>query len=177
MCDFLSLSVPLSTILDYFTPAMFVPGLFTGKLIELISAVKVAFLGCLIYVFAGLSFASGNEMWNYVPGMALLGLGWNFSFTSSTLMLTDCYRPVEALQVQAFNDFVIFSVSGISTLIAGVIYNYAGWEMLIYISWILMLCGMVMFSIAQYMIFGECSCSRRPRFSPSPSAVVDQAVP
>mmetsp|Transcript_22856 Transcript_22856/g.42664 ORF Transcript_22856/g.42664 Transcript_22856/m.42664 type:complete len:427 (+) Transcript_22856:162-1442(+) len=92
--------------------AMFVPGLFTGKLIELISAVKVAFLGCLIYVFAGLSFASGNEMWNYVPGMALLGLGWNFSFTSSTLMLTDCYRPVEALQVQAFNDFVIFSVSG-----------------------------------------------------------------
>lgn len=32
---------------------MFVPGIFSGKLIEAISAIKVAFLGCLIYLVGG----------------------------------------------------------------------------------------------------------------------------
>ena len=32
--------------------------------------------------------------------MVLLGLAWNFSFSSGTVMLTDCYRKEEAMDVQ-----------------------------------------------------------------------------
>jgi hypothetical protein len=36
--------------------------------------------------------------------------------------------------VQAINDFVIFTVAGVGSLLSGVIYSSLGWDMLIYIS-------------------------------------------
>lgn len=44
-----------------------------------------------------------------------------------------CLQPVEATEVQAYNDFIIFSVAGGGSLISGVIYATYGWLFLIYL--------------------------------------------
>jgi hypothetical protein len=32
--------------------------------------------------------------------MILLGIGWNLAFSAGTIMLTGCYSPIEATDVQ-----------------------------------------------------------------------------
>jgi|LauGreDrversion2_3_1035106.scaffolds.fasta_scaffold414579_1 hypothetical protein len=51
--------------------------------------------------------------------MILLGVGWNFSFSAGTIMLTGCYSKEEATDVQAVNDFILFSVAGCGSLASG----------------------------------------------------------
>lgn len=59
-------------------------------------------------------------------------LGWNFAFSAGTVMLTDCYLPVEATDVQAVNDFFLFSTAGLLSLASGLIFSDFGWFVLIY---------------------------------------------
>lgn len=40
-------------------------------------------------------------------------------------------QPIEAAEVQAWNDFIIFSIAGAGSLISGVI--YATWGMYLYV--------------------------------------------
>lgn len=42
-----------------------------------------------------------------------------------------CMQPIEAAEVQAWNDFIIFSIAGAGSLISGVI--YATWGMYLYV--------------------------------------------
>ena len=72
--------------------AMFSPGFFTGSLIERHGSFAVALLGALVFASSSFVLASGDQFWNYSLGMVLSGLGWNFSFSAGTVMLTGCYK-------------------------------------------------------------------------------------
>mmetsp|Transcript_2140 Transcript_2140/g.3361 ORF Transcript_2140/g.3361 Transcript_2140/m.3361 type:complete len:577 (+) Transcript_2140:51-1781(+) len=113
--------------------AMFSPGFFTGNLIQRFGTFIVALAGACIFAGSSLVLALGDDFWNYALGMGLNGLGWNFCFSAGTVMLTSCYVPAEASEVQAINDFILFSVAGGGSLISGVIYASEGWKFLIYI--------------------------------------------
>ncbi|KAJ1431642.1 major facilitator superfamily domain-containing protein [Ochromonadaceae sp. CCMP2298] len=112
---------------------MFAPGFFTATLIQRYGSFPVAFTGAFIFAASSSVLAMGTEFWNYAFGMVLNGLGWNFCFSAGTVMLTSCYKPIEASEVQAVNDFIIFTVAGAGSLISGVIYSTLGWRALIYI--------------------------------------------
>ena len=71
-------------------------------------------------------FASGTSLGNFWLGMTVLGLAWNFSFTSSTVMLTSQYREGEAERVQGINDFIIFFCAGLAAFSAGYFYGELG---------------------------------------------------
>lgn len=71
---------------------MFAPGFFTGKLIERYGTFLIAVLGALVFGMSSVAFLLGSELWNFYLGMALLGVAWNFSFSSGTVMLTGSYR-------------------------------------------------------------------------------------
>lgn len=122
-----------SMTLQFHFLAMFGPGFFTGSLMERYGTFAVALLGAVIFIGSSFVLAVGDEEWNYSFGMVLSGLGWNFAFSAGTVMLTSCYKPVEATEVQAYNDFIIFSVAGGGSLISGVIYATYGWLFLIYL--------------------------------------------
>lgn len=66
--------------------------------------------------------------------MILLGLAWNFSFSAATVMLTQSYLAVEAVDVQAWNDFILFSIASAGSLASGYVFSYYGWYVLIYAS-------------------------------------------
>jgi len=117
--------------------AMFSPGFVTGKLIEYYGTFLVALMGGCIYVTSSVILALDTQFWNFTLGMILLGIAWNFAFSAGTVMLTTCYEPMEATEVQAINDFVLFSIAGAGSLLSGVIFAEYGWLVEIYVASVL----------------------------------------
>jgi hypothetical protein len=65
--------------------------------------------------------------------VAVLGVSLAFLLCDMTVVVYHCrIQPIEAAHVQAYNDFIIFSVAGAGSLISGVIYAAYGWLALIY---------------------------------------------
>lgn len=91
MSDDYSLGVA-STVLEMHFLAMFAPGFFTGMLIKNYGPFKISLIGTIVFTFSSIIFALGTSLWNYYAGMILLGVAWNFSYSSATIMLTGCYE-------------------------------------------------------------------------------------
>ena len=90
-------------------------------------------IGTTIYLSMVIVALSGHELMHYWWAMILLGIGWNFLFTSGTILLPESYRSSERFKVQATNDFTIFFIQALGSLSAGwVLFNH-GWEWLIQI--------------------------------------------
>jgi len=113
--------------------AMFSPGFVTGTLIGLYGALAVSICGGLLFACSTLTMWAGESLYNYIFGMILCGVGWNFSFSAGTVMLMGSYQPEEATDVQAFNDFILFSIAGGGSLVSGTVYSDYGWITLIYV--------------------------------------------
>ena len=60
--------------------------------------------------------------------LALLGIGWNFMYVGGTALLTESYKPAEKAKVQGINDFIMFTVMGVSSLSSGALVSTRGWE-------------------------------------------------
>lgn len=121
-----------SLVMQFHFFAMFAPGFYTGTLIAKHGPFKVSILGTIVFALSAFVFASGTEKWNYFSGMVLLGLAWNFSFSAATVMLTQSYLAVEAVDVQAWNDFILFTIASAGSLASGYVFSYYGWYVLIY---------------------------------------------
>ena len=87
--------------------------------------------GCLIYALVVVVALSGQHVTHYWWAMVLLGIGWNFLFTSGTLLLPESYQSNERFKVQALNDFSIFFIQAMASLSAGMILFAQGWSTLI----------------------------------------------
>ena len=81
-----------SLVMELHFFAMFGPGFFTGKLISQYGSFVVALWGGVIFIGSIIIFILGTQSWNYFLGMILLGIGWNFSFSAGTVMLTETYQ-------------------------------------------------------------------------------------
>jgi MFS family permease len=114
--------------------AMYLPSLFSAFLIRTMGIVKLMLMGCAIYCLVVVIALSGKDILHYWWTMVLLGIGWNFLFTSGTLLLPQVYRDNERFKVQASNDFTIFFVQAMASLSAGLILFSQGWSILIKIS-------------------------------------------
>ena len=69
-------------------------------------------------------------MYMYAIGLFLLGAGWNFGFSASTVLLTKVYANDLRMKskIQSSHDFVMFVVAGIIVVSAGYIYNSADFD-------------------------------------------------
>lgn len=81
-----------SIVMELHFFAMFAPGFFSGKLIERYGPFIVAMIGGLLFAGSSVVFLVGSELWNFIMGMMLLGVAWNFSFSAGTVMLTTSYK-------------------------------------------------------------------------------------
>ncbi len=117
-----------SWVIQWHALAMFVPSFFTGSLIARFGAEKVSALGMLLLVGAAVSGLWGIQFENFAVGLVLLGLGWNFGFIGGTTMLTDTYEPEEKNKAQGLNDFLVFAMTAITSLSAGKLLAWFGWN-------------------------------------------------
>ncbi len=114
--------------------AMYLPSLFTGWLVNRIGLKRVLLLGILMLIGVTIIALQGQQVMHYWWTLVLLGIGWNFLFLTGTVLLTECYQPSEKHKLQAVNDFIIFAVQAISSLLAGWIIFTAGWHFLVYVT-------------------------------------------
>ncbi|MGX5200850.1 MFS transporter [Aliikangiella sp. IMCC44632] len=114
--------------------AMYLPSLFSALLIRYLGIAKLLIIGCVIYIGVVFVALAGKHIMHYWWALVLLGIGWNFLFTSGTLLLPQAYQPNERFKAQALNDFSIFIVQALGSLSAGVILFSHSWEQLISIA-------------------------------------------
>ncbi|PZF76447.1 MFS transporter [Aestuariivirga litoralis] len=117
-----------SWVIQWHALAMFVPSFFTGSLIQRFGAEKISAIGMLLLVGAAVSGLLGIHFENFAIGLILLGLGWNFGYIGGTTMLTETYEPDEKNKAQGLNDFLVFTTTAVTSLLAGKLLAWFGWE-------------------------------------------------
>jgi MFS family permease len=107
--------------------AMYLPSLFSGKLIARFGERKLMLAGSALLAASVLTSLLGHDVPHYWLGLVLLGCGWNFLFTAGTALLATHYSGPERHRAQALNDFVVFGSQAIVSLLAGFAVSALGW--------------------------------------------------
>jgi MFS family permease len=106
---------------------MYAPSFVTGSLIIRFGVRPMMAIGLALIGAAAVIGLLGIGLWNFWIGLAVLGIGWNFSFISATTLVTECHDPHERNKVQAFNDFLIFGSMAIGSFSSGALLANYGW--------------------------------------------------
>ncbi|UCG72296.1 MAG: MFS transporter [Chromatiales bacterium] len=110
--------------------AMYIPSLFSGWLVARWGAYRMLALGALLEAGCVAFALAGREVMHYAWALIALGVGWNLMYVASTTLLIRAYRPAERFRVQALNDFSMFGVMAVASLLAGVLINTSGWAVM-----------------------------------------------
>jgi len=114
-------------VIQWHVFGMFAPGFFTGALIRRFGVVRTIITGSVLLLCSVVVALAGNSFSHFLAALFLLGVGWNFTFTGGTVLVTEVHTPSERAKVQGMNDFILFTGLAISSLSAGVIYYFMGW--------------------------------------------------
>ena len=112
--------------------AMYLPSLVTGWLLKRIGLKNILLLGVIMFIGVMVIALQGQHVLHYWWALVLLGIGWNLLFLTGTVLLAECYNASEKHKLQAVNDFMIFGVQAISSLLAGWLIFTRGWQVLVY---------------------------------------------
>lgn len=121
-------------VLEWHVIGMFAPGFFTGALIKRYGAVRIMSVGVALNFICIAVALSGVEFAQFFIALFLLGVGWNFMFTGSTVMALGAYHPSERDKAQAAINFAVFFMMAISSFSSGALVTTSGWELLNYLS-------------------------------------------
>jgi len=116
-----------ATVIQWHALAMFAPSFFTGHLIKRFGVINIILVGTLANVACMAVNLSGINFSNFIGGLMLLGVGWNFMFIGGTTLVTKAYRPEETAKVQGMNDFLVFTTVALSSFGSGVLHANLGW--------------------------------------------------
>ena len=117
-----------ATVIQWHVLAMFAPSFFTGNLIRRFGVLTIMAMGVILLFGHVMIALSGIEYLNFLSGLILLGLGWNFLFIGGTTLLTEAYQPSERAKVQATHDFLMYLGITIATFSSGSLLNTFGWR-------------------------------------------------
>ena len=117
-------------VLQWHVVGMFAPGFFTGALIKRFGVLQIMAVGVALNAACIAVALSGAGIGQFVVALFLLGVGWNFLFTSGTSLSMQAYRPEEKDRVQGMINFCVFGVMALSSFASGALVTTQGWEML-----------------------------------------------
>jgi MFS family permease len=115
-------------VIEWHVAGMYAPGFVTGSLIQRFGPLRVIGCGTLLTAACVGVALSDNQVGHFWAALVLLGIGWNFTYTGGTTLLTEAYAPAEKAKTQGLNDMIVFAVMGVSSLASGVLIDVAGWE-------------------------------------------------
>ena len=96
--------------------AMFAPGFFTGFLIRKFGEIWIIIVGLFLEAGCIAIALLGIEVMNFWLAMFLLGVGWNFTFTAATSLMTTAYTPAERAKTQGMTNQIIYTVVALSLI-------------------------------------------------------------
>lgn len=116
--------------------AMYGPSFFTGQLISRFGAPKVVTAGMALTALSAVVGLLGIEVTHFWLTLILLGVGWNFGFIGASALVLDCHQPEEKTRVQSFNDFIVFGMVALGSLLSGSVLSEYGWNTVLWASFI-----------------------------------------
>ncbi len=117
-----------ASVIAWHTFAMFAPGFITGFLIRKLGEVKIIMIGLVLEAACIAVALSGITVLDFWLSMFLLGVGWNFTFTAATSLMTTAYKPAERAKTQGMMNQVIYTVVACGALSSGAFIHYFGWD-------------------------------------------------
>lgn len=117
-------------VLEWHVIGMFAPGFFTGHLIKRFGVLPVMGAGVVLNLACILIALSGQDLHQFLIGLFLLGVGWNFLFTGGTTLAMQAYRPEEKDRAQAAINFAVFSTMALTSFASGALVTTQGWTLL-----------------------------------------------
>ena len=117
-----------SLVIQLHVVGMFLPSLFTGELIKKFGHTNMINTGVIIFILCILINYIHQSYYNYMFGLILLGIGWNFTFITGTSLLVVSYEEKDKFKVQGLNDFIVFSSQTVGSLFAGYLLYLTNWQ-------------------------------------------------
>jgi MFS family permease len=115
-------------VIQWHALAMFAPSFFTGSVIARFGAPRVILAGVAANLLCLAMTLSGIALHNFLGGLVLLGLGWNFMYIGGTSLLTQCYTASEWEKTQAANDFLVYALVATASFASGATQAGFGWS-------------------------------------------------
>ncbi len=115
-------------VIQWHVVGMFAPSFVTGSLIRRFGLPSVMLTGVMLNFVCVAIALSGAEVMHFWAAMVMLGIGWNFMFIGATVLLTESHTPAERAKVQGVNDAAIFLTMVVSSLSAGALFSFQGWQ-------------------------------------------------
>jgi MFS family permease len=119
-------------VIQWHILGMYAPGFVTGHLIARFGVAAILLSGAALLLACCAINLAGIAEANFWAANMLLGVGWNFLFVGATTLLTRTYTGEERAKVQAFNDFMIFGTSTVSSFSSGALLAGFGWSVVQY---------------------------------------------
>jgi MFS family permease len=107
---------------------MYAPAFVTGHLISRLGVNNILIAGSILCGASIVIHLSGTGFMNFLSGLVLVGVGWNFLFTGGTILLTQTYTPEEKAKVQGLNDFFIWGTISVGAVTSGAVQHSIGWS-------------------------------------------------
>ena len=114
-------------VIQWHILGMYAPSFFTGSIVARFGAPRVIAVGAVAILACVVVNTAGETLYNFMVGLLLLGIGWNFLFVGGTSLLTEAYRPEEKAKAQGFNDFSVFGMVAIAAFLSGWAHFSFGW--------------------------------------------------
>jgi len=112
---------------------MYVPSLVSGYLLDRFGTTKIMSIGAMCLLVSVTIGIQDRSFMHYWSALIVLGVGWNFLYVGATTMLTHTYSMSERFKAQAVNDFSVFGMSALASLLAGTVMFLYGWTTLIFL--------------------------------------------
>jgi MFS family permease len=114
-------------VIQWHLVGMFLPGFFTGTLIQRIGERGTIAVGIVVNVASLAVGFAGVTVWHFWLGLLLVGVGWNLMFVGGSTLVTKTYAPRERTKAQAANDFLIWATVAVTSLSSGQLLHRHGW--------------------------------------------------
>jgi len=108
--------------------AMFAPSFVTGRLIARYRSPRIIALGLAMLASGSVVALAGTALINFNVALALVGVGWNFSFIGATTMLAGAHLAEERARVQGLNDFLVMGMVTLASASSGALMASFGWD-------------------------------------------------
>jgi len=118
----------VATVISSHTVAMYAPGFFTGSLVKRFGEIKMIATGLTLQATSIGIALSGIAVFDFWLSMVLLGVGWNFTYTAATSLMTSAYTPAERAKTQGMMNQIVYTVVAIGSLSSGAFIHFFGWN-------------------------------------------------
>lgn len=116
-----------TSVIQWHILGMFVPALFSGKLIDRFGAPQIAIVGALVLVVSAAVAMNGITFAHFTIALTLLGIGWNFMYVAGSTLIASAHRPEEKGRVQGVAEMMVAGMAAACSFASGGLLNSFGW--------------------------------------------------